>query len=64
MLWYNAFKLLLATPVSYIGVLVQVLAPLLLTQLPNNVPGMAVDDGPSTWAPATYMGDQDGFAGS
>lgn len=54
----------LAATASYIGVLVQVFAALLLIQLPANVPGKAEDGGPSTWVPAILVGDQYMFTDS
>lgn len=43
--------------------LVHVLAAPLLIQLPVNVPGTAVEHGPSTWDLAIYMRDLDEVAG-
>lgn len=33
-------------------------------QLPANMPGKAAEDGPSSWTPATHVGDSDGGPGS
>lgn len=57
-------KLPLVMPISPIRVLVQVPAALLPIQLPTNAPREAADDGPSVWAPATYVGYLDGVPGS
>lgn len=56
-------KPIFETPASHIGTLVQVLADPLLIQLPENVPGKAVDNGPSIWASAAHMEDPDGALG-
>lgn len=45
---------------SHIRVLVQVLATLVLFQLPANGPRKTLEDGPSTWLPVNHVGDQDG----
>lgn len=52
--WVEPLIVMLAT---HVPVLVQVLAPLLLILLAANVPGIAAEDGPSTWIPATHVGD-------
>lgn len=41
---------------SHMGVLVQVLAILLLTQHPANLPGKAIEDSSNTWALAAHIG--------
>lgn len=33
-------------------------------QLPTNMPGRAVEDSSTTWAPASHRGDTDGVPGS
>lgn len=57
-------ELPLAMPASPVGVLVQVPAALFLTQLPANPPGKALEHGPSTWAPAAHVRDQDLIPGT
>lgn len=47
-------------PASYPGVLVQVQAPLLLTQLPVDAPGKALENSPSVLAPVTHRRDPHG----
>lgn len=42
----------------------RLLAAPLPVQLAANMPGESKGDGPSTWAPATHVGDQNGFLGS
>lgn len=47
-------------PVSYIGILVQILTVPLRIQLPASMFGKAVEHGPGVWTPTTPVGDQDG----
>lgn len=42
-------------PESHMGVLLQVVAPLLLVQLPTNASGEAVSDASWPWAPVAHM---------
>lgn len=51
-------------PASRLAVLLRVPAKLLLVQLPTEEPGEEADDGPSTWDPATRLGDPDGVPSS
>lgn len=51
-------KLPPVTPASFIRVFVQLeMAPPLSIQIPANVFGKAVDNGPSAWSPAIHVGD-------
>lgn len=45
---------------SHMRALVQVPAIQLLTQLPANAPGKAMEDGHSAWAPTTAVRDPNG----
>lgn len=53
----------LVVKMPHIRVLVPVLPAPLQIRLPV-VPGRAVTDGPSTWAPVSHMGDLDGVSAS
>lgn len=55
-------KLLLETPASYIRVPVQVTDVPLLIQMP--APSKVEENGSNAWAPAIYVGHQDGAPGS
>lgn len=56
-------KPLLATPASQFTP-VQVPAAPFPIHLRANVPGKALDEGPSVWAPATHMGNYNSVPGS
>lgn len=54
----------LATMASHTELSVPAPVAFLVIQLPANTPGKLVDDNPSIWSPATYVGSPDGVPGS
>lgn len=50
----------LVMPASNTALLNCILAAPLLTPLPDNTPGRAAKDDPSTWDPATHVGNPEG----
>lgn len=59
-----AGRALLSMSASHRETRLQVLATLLPAQLPADVPGKTVEDGPDAWAPLTQPGDLDEAPGS
>lgn len=54
--WHVVLSLIILL-IFHLGVSVQVLAILILIQLPDHAPGKTVEGGSSTWVPTIPMGD-------